>query len=179
MMMTKKLMTFALVVGLAACGGKKESGPGQDWSGKALDVTIEDTVYGVGFTLKAPKGMKLDGDIAPETVTRMWKADLDDYFSEPSIMVSYAAIPPKDLDGVVSDAMLDDNDVVAKKEATADGFVLVTHTKKKTIVRVETYKTKGEHTLSCRVSQSKEGGVPNPEKTMAWMEQICGSLTIN
>jgi hypothetical protein len=177
--MMNKLMTFALVVGLAACGGKKESGPGQDWSGKPLDVTIEDKVNNVGFTLKAPKGMKLDGDAAPEAVTKMWKADVKDYFSEPSIMVSYASIPPKDLDGVVRDAMLDDNDVVAKKEATADGFVLVTHTKKKGIVRVETYKTKGEHTLTCRVSQAKDEGVPSPEKTMAWMEQLCGSLTIN
>jgi hypothetical protein len=173
--MMKNLMTAALLLGLLACGGKKETGPGQDWSGKALDETVEGKVNNVGFTLKLPKGMKAD---RATDVTAQWIADVDDYFSEPSVMVSYKAIPPKDLDGMVQDAMLDDNDVVAKKETTADGFVLVTHTKKKGIVRVEVLKRKGDHHLGCYVSQAKDEGVPNPEKTMAWMEQLCGSLTI-
>jgi hypothetical protein len=177
--MMNKLMTFALVVGLAACGGKKESGPGQDWSGKPLDVTIEDKVNNVAFSLKAPKGMKLDeGDAGPEAITKRWDADVKDYFSEPGFSVAYSAIPPKTIDEMVEYAMLDDNDVVAKKETTADGFVLVTHTKKKGIVRVEVLKRKGDVHLTCRVSQAKDEGVPNPEKTMAWMEQLCGSLTI-
>ena len=180
--MFKNVISAALLLSVVACGGggKKAEGPGKDWSGKPLEVTITDKVKNIGFTIKAPKGMKLEerGDQGPEAITKSWEADMKDNWNEPGFSVSYSAIPAKTIDDYVKYAMLDDNDVVAKKEATADGFVLVTHTKKKGIVRVETYKTKGEHTLSCRVSQAKDEGVPNPEKTMAWMEQLCSSLTI-
>ena len=69
-------------------------------------------------------------------------------------------------------------DVIAKQEQTADGFVLVYHTKNNGIVRVHTLKTKGDTNLFCRASQAKTGGVPNPDATMAWLEKLCGSLTL-
>lgn len=176
----KNLIAAAVLVGLVACGGdKKDDGPGKDWSGKPLDVTIKEKVKGVEFTIQAPAGMTLDGaDAGPDAITKRWDADVKDYFSEPGFSVAYSAIPPKTLDDFVTYAMLDDNDVVAKKEATADGFVLASHTKNKGIVRVEVLKKKGEHHLTCRASQAKQGGVPSPDKTLAWLEQLCGSLTI-
>ncbi|MEZ4399606.1 MAG: hypothetical protein R3B06_06290 [Kofleriaceae bacterium] len=170
----------ALSLALAACGGsKKSAGPGQDWSGKPLDTTITDKVKGVGFTIKAPAGMKLDGtDADPDAITKRWQADVDDYFSEPSFSVAYAAIPAKDVDGFVRDAMLGPKDVVAKQAATDDGFVLTTHTQDNGTVRASVLKRKGDVTLTCRASQAKTGGVPSPEKTLAWLESLCSSLTI-
>ncbi|MCA9675015.1 MAG: hypothetical protein H6709_17470 [Kofleriaceae bacterium] len=179
--MMKRVMILPLALGLAltACGKKGDDGPGKDWSGKALDVTVENKVNNVAFKVQLPKGMKFDGDDdGPEVITKMWKADVHDYFSEPSVMISYEAIPATDIDGFVKDAMLDDKDVIAKQEKTADGFVLVTHTKNNGIVAVEVMKVKGDAHLVCRASQAKDGGVPSPDKTMAWLEQLCSSLTI-
>lgn len=175
--MTPRPIALALVLVLVACG-KDE--PGKDWSGKPLDATIEDKVNGKAFRILAPKGMKLDdiGGAGPDAISKHWLADVGDYFSEPSFTVSYDSIPAKDLDGFLADAMLDDKDVVAKKEATADGFVLVTHTKNKGIVRAFVGKAKGDVHLKCRASQARTGGVPNPDATMAWLERLCLSLTI-
>jgi hypothetical protein len=178
--MTKHLISATLLLSIVACGGsKKDEGPGQDWSGKPLDVTITDKVKNVGFTIKAPKGMKLEdhGDRGPEAITKSWEADMKDNWNEPGFSVSYASIPPKTLDDFVKYAMLDDNDVVAKKEATADGFVLITHTKNKGIVRAEVLKRRGDDSLECRASQAGDHGpVKNPDKTLAWLEQLCSSL---
>ena len=174
----KSMMTAVLLIGLVACGSKGESGPGKDWSGKPLDVTIKDKVKGVEFSIQAPAGMKLERDEGPDAITKSWEADLDDPFSEPGFSVAYASIPPEDLDGFVDNAMVDEKDVIAKKETLDDGFKLVYHTKNKGIVRVHVLKRKGEHSLVCRASQAKDGGVPSPDKTIAWLEQLCGSLTI-
>ncbi len=178
--MNKHVITAALLLSVVACGGGgKDEGPGKDWSGKPLEVTITDKVKNVGFTIKAPKGMKLEerGDQGAEAITRSWEADMKDNWNEPGFSVSYAAIPAKTIDDYVKHAMLDDNDVVAKKEATADGFVLVTHTKNKGIVRAQVMKRKGEEHIECRASQAgNHGPVKNPAKTLVWLEQLCSSL---
>lgn len=176
----KRLLLIGTV--LFACG--KPSEPGADWSAKPLDATIENKVNGVPFKLQVPKGWKFDavGDQKEDdatAITKQWRPDVKDYFSEPSVTISYAAIPPKDLDGFVKDAMLDEGkDVIAKQEQTPDGFVLIYHTKNKGIVRAHTMKTKGDAHVYCRASQAKTGGVPSPDATMAWLEKLCGSLTL-
>jgi hypothetical protein len=180
--MTKTLISAALIIAVAACGGKKDSaggGHGGDWSGKPLDETITEKVKNIGFTIKAPKGMKLEdvGEKGPEAITKSWEADKKDNWNDPGFSVSYKAIPAKTIDEYVSDAMLDDKDVVAKKEQTADGFVLLTHTKTKGIVRAHVMKRKGEEHIECRASQAGDRGpVPNADKTLAWLEQLCSSL---
>jgi hypothetical protein len=177
--MTKRLVLCAL---LTACGGSSE--PGADWSKKPLDATIESKVHDVPFKLQVPKGWKFDavGDAKEDdasAISKEWRPDMKDSFSEPSVTISYAAIPPKDLDGFIKDAMLDEGkDVIAKKEQTPDGFLLVYHTKNKGIVRVHTLKAKGDVHVYCRASQAKTGGVPSPDATMAWLEKLCGSLTL-
>jgi hypothetical protein len=177
----KHLLVLTVVVGaaVAGCGkGGGGGGPGKDWSGKPLDVTIESKVKGAGFRIQAPAGMKLDGDDAPDAITKSWKADVGDYFSEPSFQVAFASIPAKDLDTFVKYGMVGAKDVIAKKEATADGFVLVTHGADHGMIAVSVQKAKGETHLTCRASQAKTGGVPNPTATMAWLEKLCASLTI-
>ena len=174
--MTKRLVLCAILV---ACG--KNAEPGADWSQKPLDDTVESRVHGVPFKISMPKGWKLEeiGKVNdPDEIVREWRPDVKDQWSEPSVAVSYAAIPAKDLDGYVSDAMMDKKDVIAKKEQTADGFVLVYHTQNKGIVRVHVLKRKGDVHLNCRASQAKTGGVPSPDATMAWLEKMCGSLTL-
>jgi len=173
--MTRTIAAMMLAgAALAACG-KGSSGPGQDWSGKPLDVKIADEIHGAKFTLQAPAGMKLADT---SDVTKEWRADVDDYFSEPSFTVAYEAIPAKTIDDYVRDAMLDKNDVVVKKEATADGFVLLYRTKTWGIVRAHVMKQKGDVHLECRASQAKQGGVPSHDQTLAWLERLCSSLAI-
>lgn len=177
--MTKWLLLGAVLFG---CGKKSE--PGADWSAKPLDATIESKVNNVAFKLSLPKGWTFDGASGekvddPAAISKEWRPDIKDYFSEPSVTISYAAIPPTDLAGFVKDAMLDEGkDVIAKQEQTPDGFVLVYHTKNKGIVRVHTMKTKGDAHVFCRASQAKTGGVPSPDATMAWLEKLCGSLKL-
>lgn len=179
--MIKKLTTIALMLSLVACGGggTKDEGPGKDWSGKPLEVTITDKVKNLGFTIKAPKGMKLEerGEAGPEAISKRWEADMKDNWNEPGFTVSYKAIPAKTLEEYVKDAMLEEKDVIAKQEAIADGFVLVTHTKNKGIVRAQVMKRKGEEHIECRASQAgNRGPVKNPDKTLVWLEQLCSSL---
>ena len=95
-----------------------------------------------------------------------------------ALSISYASIPASDLDSFITDLMLDDTEVIVKKEKLADGFVVIHHNKTKGLVYANTMKIKGEHHLECRASQAKDGGVPNPDKTMAWLESICMSLEI-
>ena len=45
-------------------------------------------------------------------------------------------------------------------------------------MRAHVLKRKGDATLECRASQAKQGGVPSHDETLAWLEQICASLTI-
>lgn len=176
------MKALAFCVLLAACG--KQSEPGADWSQKPLDATIENKVKNVGFKISVPKGWKFDAvgdqkESDPEALHKEYRPDVKDYFSEPSVTVGYAPIPAKDLESFVKFVMVDEKkDVVAKQEATADGFVIVYHTKNKGIVRVEMQKNKGDISLTCRASQAKTGGVPSPEATMAWLEKMCSSLTI-
>ena len=175
----RSALALALIAATAAaCGSKDE--PGKDWSGTPLDTPIESSVRRTPFRIVAPKLMKPDPAMSnsPDATTQRWYADLHDHFSEPSFSVSYDAIPAKDLDAFVRDAMLDADDIVAKKEATPDGFVLVTHTRNNGTVRAYVGKIKGEVHLTCEASQAKTGGVPNPAATMAWLERLCASLTI-
>ena len=167
-------MRIALVTFLVACGGS--GGPGGDWSGKPIDQVTKGTVNKAAFTIKLPAGMKLDGPAGGD-IAQEWRADVDDYFSEPSVMVSFASIPATTIEDYVRDAMLDAKDVVAKQAALPDGFVLLTHTQNNGIVRAHVMKVKGATHLDCRAAQAKDGGVPNPEKTLAWLEQLCLTLT--
>lgn len=172
--MHKRLAFLALIT---ACGGSKDAGPGKDWSGKPLAVTIDSTVNNVGFTIKLPEGMKLDGEDKPDVITRLWRMDMKDHWSEPSVMVSYESIPAKDLAGFIEDQMIG-GDTLATQEAGDDGFLIVHHTKDKGLVTVASMTRKGEHHLTCRASQAKDGGIPNPDKTIPWLTSICDSLEI-
>jgi hypothetical protein len=178
-----KLNTLALGLVVTLCACKGGGGESSDWSQKPLDQTIQDKVKGAGFRLQIPAGWKLDTTLGPKAadpneITKEWRPDVKDYFSEPSVSVSYQSIPAKDLDGYIKDAMLSDKDQIAKKEQTADGFVLVTHTKNNGTVRARIMKAKGAVHIECRASQAKTGGVPNPPATMAWLEKMCATLTI-
>jgi hypothetical protein len=171
-------LTITLTLVLSACGGKKDEkgkkddGPGQDWSAKALKP-VDGAIGEVKFTIDLPEGFKVDnqGD-----VNIAWRPDLDDYFSEPSVQVLLASIPAKTPEDFVQNAMLGKNDEVLKSEKTADGFWLEYATKNKGILRVSVQKTLGEKTLVCNASQAKQGGVPNFEATRAWLGKICGSM---
>ncbi len=167
------MVAVALVIALSGCGKDKKA-PGLDWSGKELKP-VKNKVKGIDFTISLPDGMKLEDPNAE--ITLHWKADMDDYFSEPGVAVSFAAIPASTLDKHVERAMLDDTHTIAKKQEIEDGFLLAYHTKNKGIVKVSVLKKKGDTALQCRASQAKQGGVPSPDKTMAWLEKICLSLT--
>lgn len=175
-----RIVTILGVLALAACGGGKDAGPGKDWSGRPLDQTIASQVNGVAFTVQAPAGMKLEGEDTPTEITKRWRADVDDYFSEPGFSVAYASIPPKDVAGFIADQMIDEGDVIVKQETLpADGgFLVVHHTAKKGLAYARVLKRQGEHHLTCTASQAKDGGLPSFDQTLAWLERLCLSLTI-
>ncbi len=172
------VVSMALV--LSSCGGKKDGKnakddePGKDWSGKPLKST-EGAIGELKFTIDLPEAFKVDnkGD-----VNISWKADMEDYFSEPSVQVLLASTPSKTPEEFVQAAMLDKNDEVLKSEKTADGFLLEYATKNKGILRVSVQKAAGDKALVCNASQAKQGGVPNFEATRAWLGKICGSLKL-
>ncbi len=171
-----KLVVIAIMhVLLAGCRDDgAAASPGKDWSSTPLDVTIESKVHHVAFRIRAPVGMKLeDADDAGATI-KQWRAEGKDF----SFMVAYAAMPTTSLDAFVRRSLLSRSAVIDKAEATADGYVLVSHMPFYGLVAASVQKAKGETHLACRASQAKTGGVPNPAATMAWLEKLCASLTI-
>ena len=177
-------MRTAIVVCVlvAACG--KQTEPRTDWSQAPLDATIESSVKDVPFTLALPRGWKYSAaregkEYDPEQITKEWRPDVKEAFSEPRVTVAYAGVPAKSLDAFVKETMLDTtNDVIDKETRTADGYLVTYHTRNNGVVRVEMLKAKGDVSLYCRASQAKAGGVPSPDATMAWLEKVCGSLTL-
>jgi hypothetical protein len=167
-------MRPALLALLVACGS---SGPGADWSNKPLTETATGKVNGFAFKLKLPAGMKLEPQRGND-ISMDWKADVDDYFSEPSVQVLFDSIPAKDIAGLVEEEVLGKRDVVQEKTAIPDGMRVVYHTDNYGIANVVVAKAKGATHLKCRASQAKQGGVPSPEKTLAWLVQLCMTLEI-
>lgn len=169
---------LSLLLGVA-CGKKdkddssKAAGPGQDWSGKPLKAT-EAALEGVKLTLQLPGGMKLSEN-HPDR--KEWRADLDDYFSEPSVRVMIITTAPKTLEEATKHYMVDEKNVIARKEALNGGLLVTHHTKNKGLLYAVFFKSAGAKNLVCSASQAKQGGVPNFEKTRAWLERICLSMT--
>ena len=160
---------------LLACGGDKKS-PGQDWSERPL-TTIKDKVKGVGFAIGLPDKMKKDEH--GSEVSLGWRADMDDYFSEPSVNVYYSSIPPTDLSSAQRDAMIDKKHTVVRKDTIDDGFIITHHSGDKGYVKTHVWKKAGDKMLNCVASQAKQGGVPSPDKTLRWLEKICLSLSVS
>jgi hypothetical protein len=94
----------------------------------------------------------------------------------PHFAVSYAAIPPKTLDKAVENMMANDKETISRKEVIEGGFIVTKHGNSKGIVQVEVWKQAGDKTLSARCSQAKNGGLPDFDKTKAWLEKVCLSL---
>lgn len=171
-------MRIAVLALLAACGGG--GGPGKDWSGKPLDKTVTGKVDKYAFTIKMPSDFIPDPALKSE-LNMEWRPDLKDYFEEPSIMVGYDAIPAKTIDDFVQEKIGHEKKkrVVVTKKVTPDGgFVLSWHTENNGWLGADTVVAKGDTRIECSAHQATEGGVPSPEKTLAWLESICASLTI-
>ncbi|HEY5922419.1 MAG TPA: hypothetical protein VIV11_12145 [Kofleriaceae bacterium] len=155
-----------------------------DWSNKPLDATIESKVKGIAFKLAVPAGFKFQAlgnqsEDDPGLIAKRWRPDVANYLSEPSVSVSFVASTPTNMRAFTDSAMLDmDKNVIAKQETTPDGFVMLTHTTDKATVRAHVVKPKGDVAVACRAHQTKMGGVPNPDATMAWLEKLCASLTL-
>jgi hypothetical protein len=161
---------------LAGCGGDKKASPGQDWSQRPL-TTVKDKVKGVGFSIGLPQKMKKDEHGSEVSIG--WRADMDDYFSEPSVNIYYSSIPPKDLSSAHASAMIDKKHTIARKDKIDTGFIITHHSKDKGYVKTHVWKKSGEKVLNCVASQAKRGGVPSPDKTLRWLEQICLSLSVS
>jgi hypothetical protein len=162
---------LAFVV-LGAC--KKSEGPaGKDWSQTALKP-YEGVADGIGFTVQVPEGMKATA----EEIRTEWEAVDGDEFTSPHVTVSRTFVVPESIDEAVESVMPGEKDVIAKKEALPDGFLVVWHTPKKGLVRAQVYRIAGENALDCRASIANDAGIPNFDGTTAWLEKICLSLTL-
>ncbi len=176
----KRSLIGLLLLGLAACG-KDAPSFGQDWSKRplapvteTLESTIGSTTRTATFSIDLPAKMKKEASGGHLE----WRADLDDNFSEPSVSVGFSMMPAS-VEEALRVTMPDKNDVIVKSVEIDGGFIVVSHTKTKGIVRVEAWKRQGERdALTCRASQAKTGGVPSPDATLAWLETICTSLTV-
>ncbi len=80
---------------LVACGGGKDE-IGKDWSGVPIDTAVTSHIGNVPFDIKLPAGWKADESDTSD-VSRGWRPDVHDYFSEPSVTVLKESIPTEDL----------------------------------------------------------------------------------
>jgi hypothetical protein len=172
MTQTKAWIVFGMV---AACG---HSEPGKDWSGVALDTTVTGTFPKAAFELKLPSGWKAETVGIDAEVSKEWRPDVKDYFSEPTVSVSYEAIPAKSLDAFIAEEFTDPKLTVEHKEMNGDYFIASAHSKDNGQVWVKLSRQKGDANLICSAAQAKSGGVPNPAATIAWLEKLCQTLTI-
>jgi len=171
-------MRIAALVLFAACGGGNHHG--EDWSGKPLDKTATGKVDKYAFTIKMPSNF-IEDPSGKSELSKQYRPDMDDYFSEPSIMITYDAIPAKTLEDFVQERIGHEKKkrvVVTKKQTPDGGFVLSWHTENNGWLGADTVAVKGDARVECSAHQATEGGVPSPEKTLAWLESICASLTL-
>lgn len=152
---------------LVACKG---SGAGGDWSGVALDDTVESSVNGVKFALRLPKGWKRDVD---QPSLKGWRPDRKDYTVEPSVTVGELKQPPQSVDEYIESMQLPGSPVIDKKVRTAESLVVVSHTGD--TVRVDYVVHRDATYLGCSAFQMT---APNPRATKEWLERLCGSLVI-
>lgn len=178
--MRKTCLASILLGSLVAlgCGDKKggddtkKDAPGQDWSGVALKP-VEQTVEGVKVTIDLPEKMTLQDD---EPTRKVWRADMKDYFSEPSVWLSTLSSAPKTLEEATKHYMVGKDNEIVRKEEVNGGFLITHHTAKKGLLYATYFKAMGGKHFVCKSSQAKDGGVPNFEKTKEWLEKICLSM---
>lgn len=152
----------------AACGGSSE--PGEDWSGEPLAATSSD-IDGHAFSIQLPKRM-----INADGPGRFWRADMGDYFSEPTVYVLWSSMP-KSVDDALASLFDRDKLDIVKQEQRDGRIVIATRTKKPGILSVITYTPAGDgRAFECNASQARNSGVPSPDKTHAWLESICTSV---
>jgi hypothetical protein len=167
------LKLLALAALLVACS--RSGAPGGDWSSVGLDDTIESSVMNAKFEIKLPKGWKPDVN---EEHMKGWRPDVKDFMSAPSVTVGYVEQPPQSLDGYIQSLTFPGTPIVDKKIMNADYLVVVSHTVDNGIVKVDYMSHKGDTHIGCSAFQMRDGGVPNPQATMEWLEKLCKTLTI-
>jgi hypothetical protein len=166
-----KLLAWAAL--LVACS--RSGASDGDWSRVALDDTIESSLLNADFQIKIPKGWKRSRN---DQLVKGWRPDVEDFMSAPSVTVGLVGQPPQNLDAYIEGLTFPGTPIVDKKIMNADYLVVVSHTVENDIVKVDYMSHKGDTYIGCSAFQMKDGGVPNPQATMEWLERLCKSLTI-
>jgi hypothetical protein len=167
------LKISAWVAVLVACS--RSGAPGGDWSGIALDDTVESSVSNAKFAIQLPKGWKRDVN---DERMKGWRPNIDDYTGAPSVTVGYVQQPPQSLDAYIKSLTFEGTPIVDKKIMNADYLEVVSHSTDNEIVKVDYMSHKGDTYIGCSAFQMRRGGVPKPQATSEWLEKLCKSLVI-
>lgn len=190
--MIRKVLPLLLIGALMAWGCEDEGEA--DWSDRELVEEKEVEVRGVTVELTLPEGMKADGHT---DTNKAWVADKGDYFSEPRIRLG-SMTAPASLEAAIDQAEATaspDDLVFAREEEVEGGYDLTYHNEDKTQVSAIAWRNAedeeeaaedepdwveggGPQAVRCTASQARDDGVPNFEATKAWLESVCGTMTV-
>lgn len=157
----------ALILGLIACGGKKQL----DYSTTETKPT-ELVVDEVPVTVNMPSGWK-DSPLSLPNLKK-WEAPAG-AFDGPEIGIATTFGMPASVEDAVGQATLGMADGVKRKEKVGDAFVVSTESAGGMSYSVHTYVPATEDkALECSVSYIRASGrIQNIEAQRAWAEKLC------
>jgi hypothetical protein len=175
------LFAAVVLVAAASCGSKRDEEPSQGPRGASAKfgwVTqerrqIEETVAGIPFTVSLPAGMRKDATSRPD-VQLSWSMER----FGPGVIIAPYFPPPTSIDDAAADARLTRSDVVARKEALDDGFLVTFHHAERTSAETRVHKASRDQGLRCRAFYPDEAEIPDLDGVTRALEEICRSLVI-
>ncbi|MFV8749728.1 hypothetical protein ACNOYE_04145 [Nannocystaceae bacterium ST9] len=154
----------------ASCKG--EGGGAEDWSAAALKAQTL-TLGGASVSWSIPDGLSKDDMLSDENSVTM-KSTL----GAPSVSLKKESIPPSTLDSAANTVgfVFGKGAETLEQREDAGRFVIALADGEKHRLMVAHFIPTKAGMFKCQVSQSKSGGIPNFDASLAKFHEICNSV---
>ncbi len=155
-----------------SCKDESEGGDAEDWSAAALKPQTV-TLGGTSVSWSIPEGLSKDDMLSDENSVTM-KSTL----GAPSVDLKKESLPPASLAAAANTVgfVFGKGGETLEQREDAGRFVIVLADGKKHRLMVAHFIPTSAGVFQCQVSQSKSGGIPNFDASLAKFHEICNSV---
>lgn len=169
---TAAILAATLSLTSSCKDGGGEGGDAEDWSAAALKPQTV-TLGGTNLSWSIPEGLSKDDALSDEDSVKLGST-----LGAPSINLKKESIPPASLATAVDTVGFlfgKDRETLDQREDAGRFVVVLADSDKHRLMVVHFIPTKSG-VFQCRVSQSKSGGIPNFDGSLAKFHEICNSV---